>query len=96
MLNDYTTHMMKAAGNTLMQLLDVPGRMGAVAVAPLRKSLEALVGKTNPDQYYATDSYARLSGIRHGLVDGWGITGPRLGTRGAANDAPGHPPRAAS
>ena len=94
MLNDYTTHMYNAAGNTLMQFLDVPERMGAVAVAPLRKSLEALVGKTNPDQYYATDIYARLSGIRNGIVDGWGMMGRRLVQGGAAKDAPRDPLRA--
>ena len=94
MLNDYTTHMYNAAGNMLLQFLDVPERMGAVAFAPLRKSLEALVGKTNPDQYYGTDIYARLSGIRNGIIDGWGMMGRKLVEGGAAKDAPRDPLRA--
>ena len=94
MLNDYTTHMYNAAGNALMQFLDVPERMGAVAVAPLRKGLEALVGKANPDQYYGADIYARLSGIRNGLVDGWGMMGRKFVEAGAAKDAPRDPLRA--
>lgn len=94
MLNDPVTHFYNAAGNGLMQFLDVPERMFAVAMSPLRQRLEALVGKPNPDQYYATDIYARLSGLRNGLVDGFTMMGRKFMEGGAAKDAPRDPLRA--
>ena len=94
MLNDPVTHFYNAAGNGLMQFLDVPERMFAVAMSPLRQRLEALFGKASPDQYYATDIYARLSGLRNGIIDGFTMMGRKFKGGGAAKDAPRDPLRA--
>ena len=92
MLNDPTTHMYNAAGNALNLFMDVPERALSVPIGMLRQRLAKTFGyKTDPDRYYGADLYARVSGFRNGMIDGWSMMGEKLLEGGAAKDAPTDP-----
>jgi hypothetical protein len=94
MLNDPVTHIYNAAGNALFGFLDVPERAMAVPFGMLRQRLAKTFGrKYDPDRYYGADIYARMSGFKNGLIDGWAMMGRKFAEGGAAKDAPRDPLR---
>ena len=94
MLNDPVTHIFNGAGNALFGFLDVPERAAAVPIGMLRQRLAKTFGyKTDPDRYYGADIYARMSGFKNGIIDGWSMMGRKFAEGGAAKDAPRDPLR---
>jgi len=92
MLNDPVTHIFNGAGNALFAFLDVPERAAAVPIGMLRQRLAKTFGyKTDPDRYYGADIYARMSGFKNGIIDGWSMMFRKFAEGGAAKDAPRDP-----